>query len=181
MQTNKSYDIDIVDIMDLYLSPLIFLDIDGVLNIFSKSYSTLAVSNDNRFKDSICRMEYILVKRLEYILMETDANIVIISSWDIPSIKEALAENDFNPDYMYRIISKIGKAEENRIEISREFAETFNNKNYVILDDEIRDYDLEALPVEERYKFIHINMEDGLTSSNVRDIIAILNHNRQED
>ena len=63
------------------MKKIIFLDVDGVLNIFSESYMTNYVEYDNRFKFSINRLEFHLVKRLEYIIKNTDAYIVVCYGW----------------------------------------------------------------------------------------------------
>ena len=53
---------------------VIFLDVDGVLNVMSDSYRTF-------MKPEGHHIEYHLVDRLNYIMAKTDAKIVISSSW----------------------------------------------------------------------------------------------------
>lgn len=153
-------------------NPIIFLDIDGVLNIRSNSYSTLAVEHNSRFADSICRMEYFLVKRLEYLVKMTDAKIVLISAWDLESAKKELKNNDFK--YVKSIIDFIGY-NENRIKAINDYVIKNKIKSFVIFDDEIRAGDLNALPSYERFRFIQIDFENGIQSRDISNAIGILN------
>ena len=162
--------------------PLIFLDIDGVLNIFSKSYKTLQISNDHRFKDKICRMEYHLVKRLEYLIDNTDAYIILISAWDIDSAVKCFKENDFK--YCDRVINKIGKVNESRIVTVRDFCysnKTKNNTNFVMLDDEIL-YDEVAKELQpyDKPKVIEVNMTEGLSEYAVLKAIQLITKYKAE-
>lgn len=152
-------------------NPIIFLDIDGVLNIRSNSYSTLAVEHNSRFTDSICRMEYFLVKRLEYLVKMTDAKIVLISAWDLESAKKELKNNDFK--YVKSVIDFV-EYNENRIKAINDYVIKNKIKSFVIFDDEIRAGDLNALPSYERFRFIQIDFENGIQSRDISNAIGIL-------
>ena len=150
-------------------NPVIFLDIDGVLNIRSNSYSTLAVEHNSRFADSICRMEYFLVKRLEYLVKMTDAKIVLISAWDLESAKYVKSVIDF-VEY-----------NENRIKAINDYVIKNKIKSFVIFDDEIRAGDLNALPSYERFRFVQIDFENGIQSRDISNAIGILNVDSTEN
>lgn len=61
------------------MSKIIFLDVDGVLNIYSESYRTNDTKYDYHFPTDITRLEFHLVKRLEYIIDKTNADMVVCS------------------------------------------------------------------------------------------------------
>ncbi len=155
-------------------NPIIFLDIDGVLNIRSNSYSTLSIEHNSRFADSICRMEYFLVKRLEYLVKMTNAKIVLISAWDLESAKNELKNNDFK--YVKSVIDFVGY-NKNRIKAINDYVVKNKIKSFVIFDDEIRAGDLNALPSYERFRFIQIDFENGIQSQDIKNAIGILNVN----
>lgn len=153
-------------------NPIIFLDIDGVLNIRSNSYSTLAIEHNLRFADSICRMEYFLVKRLEYLVKMANARIVLISAWDLESAKKELKNNDFK--YVDFVIDFV-EYNENRIKAINDYVIKNKIKSFVIFDDEIRAGDLNALPSYQRFRFIQVDFENGIQSRDISNAIGILN------
>ena len=150
--------------------PIIFLDIDGVLNIHSTSYKTLSCDNDSKHKCSICRMEYHLVKRLEYIIDKSDAYIVLISAWDIDSAKLCLLEHNFK--YYDRILTKIGNVNTSRTEVVLDFITQNNITDFAVFDDEL--IDLYLVPGKYRQAFILVDMSQGLSDSNVADALGYI-------
>lgn len=159
-------------------NPIIFLDIDGVLNIRSNSYSTLAIEHNSRFADSICRMEYFLVKRLEYLVKMTDARIVLISAWNLESAKNELKNNDFKcVDFVIDFV----EYNENRIKAINDYVVKNKIKSFVIFDDEIRAGDLNALPSYQRFRFVQIDFENGIQSQDIKNAIGILNVDSAEN
>lgn len=147
--------------------PIIFLDIDGVLNIHSTSYKTLSCDNDSRHKCMTCRMEYHLVKRLEYLIDKTDAYIILISAWDIDSAKLCLLEHNFK--YYDRILTKIGSVNTSRVEVILDFVTQNNITDFAVFDDEL--IDLYLVPGKYRQAFIQVDMCQGLSDSNVMDAL----------
>lgn len=115
------------------MNKAIFLDIDGVLNLFGESYNTNSVAFDTHFQETITRMEFHLVKRLEYIINETDADIILISAWDLDSSKIVLKQNDFKR--LDKLKSKLYSPD--RVEGILEYIKDNNITDYIVLDDEI--------------------------------------------
>ena len=149
--------------------PIIFLDTDGVLNIHSTSYKTLSCDNDSRHKCMTCRMEYHLVKRLEYLIDKTDAYVILISAWDIDSAKLCLLEHNFK--YYDRILTKIGSVNTSRVEVILDFVTQNNITDFAVFDDEL--IDLYLVPGKYRQAFILVDMSQGLSD---RDVEAALNY-----
>ena len=149
--------------------PIIFLDTDGVLNIHSTSYKTLSCDNDSRHKCMTCRMEYHLVKRLEYLIDKTDAYVILISAWDIDSAKLCLLEHNFK--YYDRILTKIGSVNTSRVEVIWDFVTQNNITDFAVFDDEL--IDLYLVPGKYRQAFILVDMSQGLSD---RDVEAALNY-----
>lgn len=147
--------------------PTIFLDIDGVLNIHSTSYKTLSCDNDSIHKCKTCRMEYHLVKRLEYLMGKVDAYIVLISAWDIDSAKQCFMEHNFK--YYDRILTKIGNVNISRVEVILDFIDQNNITDFAVFDDEL--IDLYLVPGKKRHAFILIDMCQGLSDGNVADAL----------
>ena len=78
---------------------VIFLDIDGVLNMYGSSCRTF-------MKDYGQHIEPHLVQRLNYIVEQTECKIVISSSWrsDMEDLKKQLEEQGFK--YWCQVIGK---------------------------------------------------------------------------
>lgn len=157
------------------MKKIIFLDVDGVLNIFSESYMTNYVEYDNRFKFSINRLEFHLVKRLEYIIKNTDAYIVVCSGWGMNSLKEVLVDYDFK--YLSRIIDEVNPI--HRIDSILKYVKEHNIEKYIVLDDEIDVEKVQNLISSEsdRIPFtkVQIRYTEGLTNQNVMTAIEYLN------
>ena len=80
------------------MNKVIFLDIDGVLNLFGDSYKTNSVAFDTHFQEIITRMEFHLVKRLEYIIKDNNIAdyIVLDDEIDIPKALNLAPKEDRN-------------------------------------------------------------------------------------
>ena len=76
---------------------ILFLDIDGVLNMFGESFRS--------FKRDSNPLEDILIRRLEYILENVpNLNVVISSSWRQDELISSLLKYEFK--YINRIIGR---------------------------------------------------------------------------
>ena len=151
------------------MNKAIFLDIDGVLNLFGESYKTNSVAFDIHFQEIITRMEFHLVKRLEYIINETDADIILISAWDLDSAKRVLQQNDFK--HLNKLKSKLYSPD--RVEGILEYI-----TDYIVLDDEIDiPKALNLAPKEDRNSWVGtiINPAEGLTNEAATYAVKVLN------
>lgn len=157
------------------MNKVIFLDVDGVLNIHSESYRTNDVKYDYHFPTDITRLEFHLVKRLEYIIDQTDADIVLCSGWGMDALKEVLYTVKFK--HIDKIIDEVDPTD--RVKSILKYVKEYNVTDYIVLDDEIdykevRNY----LPDEiDRIPFIgtKVNYQEGLTNENALYAINWLN------
>lgn len=156
------------------MNKAIFLDIDGVLNLFGDSYKTNSVAFDTHFQETITRMEFHLVKRLEYIINETNADVILISAWDLDSAKRVLQQNDFK--HLNKIKSKLYSPD--RVEGILEYIRDNNITDYIVLDDEIDiPKALNLAPKEDRNSWVGtiINPAEGLTNKASTYAVKLLN------
>ena len=161
------------------MNKAIFLDIDGVLNLFGESYKTNSVAFDTHFQEIITRMEFHLVKRLEYIINETDADIILISAWDLDSANRVLQQNDFKR--LDKIKSKLYSPD--RVEGILEYIQDNNITDYIVLDDEIDiPKALNLAPKEDRNSWVGtiINPAEGLTNEASTYAVKLLNRTLPE-
>jgi hypothetical protein len=149
---------------------LIFLDVDGVLNIQSKSYITSTFKKDGSMK----YLEYHLVQRLNYIMEKTNSKLVISSSWksDMDSLLSELKTEGFK--YAHRIIGITPYREHRGIEIE-DYLSLYPKQTYIVLDDEIEDICGEKCNVVPKENVLEIDMNQGLSENNVQYIIETLN------
>lgn len=156
---------------------VIFLDIDGVLNIFSTSYRTLA-------KPYGQHIEPHLVERLNYICKNIDTNIVISSSWkaNMNDLEKQMKEQGFK--YWDRVVGRTKfsgemknyKGEESGFRGYQIKDYLLENKidNYVVVDDEISDIcGTKCRAIEARF-VVQTDMNEGLSDNNVDKILHIL-------
>jgi len=154
---------------------LIFLDIDGVLNshdFFYKRHETTGKMQGG------CRRESIdpdALRRLERIINETGAKIVISSSWRIGretvEIKELLRIAGFKhwQEIIDRTPSTSSLTERRGEEIRMWLDKNPENiGNFIILDD---DSDMDKL----MDRLVHTDWEHGLTDVETENAIARLN------
>ena len=154
------------------MKKVIFLDVDGVLNIYSESYKTNSVDNDNKFPELITRMEYHLVKRLEFIIDMTDAEIVLISGWDLKSTKRVLKQNNFK--HLDKLKEKLNSND--RILGILNYVKQNKIDKFIVLDDET-DFErvLELVPKEFKNSWIEIDFSEGLTNKISLYVFKLLN------
>ena len=161
------------------MNKAIFLDIDGVLNLFGDSYKTNSVAFDTHFQETITRMEFHLVKRLEYIVNQTEADIILISAWDLDSAKRVLKQNDFK--HLDKLKSKLYSPD--RVEGILEYIKDNNITDYIVLDDEINiPKALNLAPKEDRNSWVGtiINPAEGLTNKAATYAVKLLNRTLPE-
>jgi len=174
------------------MKKIIFLDIDGVLNIFSPSYRS--ADYVNLAEDTV---EPHLMKRLEYIIEKTQASIVISSHWELSHIKTVLEQKRFK--YLDKIIARtprvtkrifldleinqdrvLNKNDNNTYllmrgdQIQEYLLSTDFKGNYIVLEDEIDDVCGDECNVIPRNKVIEIDMNEGLSNKNAQEAINIL-------
>jgi len=149
---------------------IIFLDVDGVLNIMSSSYNSHGYDTIG-----MNPIEPHLMKRLEFILERVpDANIVISSSWYMKNLINELKKLKFK--YVNRVIDRTPrKCMYRGIQIKEWLNRHKYITNYIVLEDEISDVcgnNCNAIP--KKY-VIEVNMDDGLSHKNSIDAITKLN------
>jgi len=147
---------------------VIFLDVDGVLNIESRSYKTFMRPRGQHIEEH-------LVKRLDYIISQTEAKIVVSSSWKtmMEDLKMQMEEAGFsNWDVV------IGKTEINSKLRGDQILECVEHlkhiDSYVVLEDEpdiVCGDKCASIPSE---KVVRVDKKNGLTDQNVDEAIKIL-------
>lgn len=136
------------------MEKILFLDIDGVLN--SKDYAQkldhpMVINGNGEFPD----IDPEAMERLNYIIKETNCNIVLTSGWRyFPNIKEHLVECGLcKPVMDVTIVSDNSRA----YEIYYYLLNT-NCKQFVIVDD--NDFELSKnFP----FNFVQTSFQSGLT------------------
>ena len=150
---------------------ILFLDVDGVLNIMGASYYSHGFNNIGN--DPIERH---LMVRLEFILERVpDLNIVISSSWFEKQLKRKLDKLRFK--YLNCIIGSTPRKKKFRGEQIREYLSDYghNIETYVVIDDEIDDICGDKCNVIPKENVVEVDMNEGLTNANTLDIITKLN------
>ena len=150
---------------------IIFLDVDGVLNIMSPSYTTSYFRPDG----SVKYMDEHLVYRLNYLIEKTDTNIVISSSWrlDMEDLKEQLELSGFK--YWDKVIGATDYNEKHRGEQIIDYLSDYNNiSNYVVLEDEIEDVHGDKCMIVPIENVVEVDFRNGLTHQDVEKAIKIL-------
>ena len=164
---------------------VIFLDVDGVLNVMSDSYRTF-------MKPEGHHIEYHLVDRLNYIMAKTDAKIVISSSWksSMDDLEFQLKQEGFR--YWDKVIGRTPFSGEmdTRGEQSgyrglqiqywlKHNAEKI--KRYVVLEDEISDVCGEKCSAIPFKNVISVDMNEGLSHYDTMEAIMFLNTGKRRD
>lgn len=151
----------------------LFLDIDGVLNHDKwydskrmKELSPTFVRWEQECFDPEC------VQRVNRILKETGAELVVSSSWrGDPELSEIFESVGLPTDYaMTPVIDNNLEHYSCRGEEIEAFLKDNSCENYVILDDD-RDFTEEQL----KNHFVHCSNKEGLTEEKTNQAIRILN------
>ena len=150
---------------------VIFLDIDGVLNIQSETYNSH--SYENIGNDTI---EPHLMKRLEYLLDRVGSPLVVLSSsWRLKQLKRKLAKQRFK--YLGLIEHRTSREKDLRGEQINDFLIEYSwmVSDYVVLEDEVSDVcgaKCNIIPVD---KVVEVDMNEGLSNKDVINTIIRLN------
>lgn len=148
---------------------IIFLDVDGVLNIMSDSYRTY-MRHDNH-------IEAHLVKRLEYLIEKTNANIVISSSWrsNMGDLKLQMEINGFK--HWDKVIGRTGRDNEgmrgNEIKEWLDNTE-YNIEAYCVLEDEPADICGSKCRAIMSYYVVKTDSNEGLSDNDIKRALYIL-------
>lgn len=144
---------------------ILFLDIDGVLNSLG---SVLALGDPSHHLDPVS------VGLIARVCRETDAQIVVSSSWRIGKAVKLLRHELQNLGaykLAERVIGKTGDGHHGHRgrQIKQWREDNGHTGPYVITDD-----DSDMLPEQKPY-FVHTNWEDGFRARHYREAIKILN------
>lgn len=154
---------------------ILFLDVDGVLNLFGDSFRSFKRGDSNP-------LEPIQVRRLEYILENVPGlNIVVSSSWGQDTLIEKLIKHQFK--YISRIIDRTPRAvrgdfdeETKRYSLLRTnrgeqiqayldgVKDQFVIERYLVIDDEIYDIIERSNPKIPKEHVFEIDMNEGLSN-----------------
>lgn len=143
---------------------VIFLDVDGVLNIHSQSYYSLSLRADG----SSLWMERHLVHRLNYLIKTTGADVVISSSWrgDMEDLKAQLEKEEFK--YWDKVIGATGYKDKYRGDQIQSY---LNNHpeitRFVVLEDEPEDVCGAKCSTIAEENVVFVDMENGLSHKDI--------------
>ena len=149
---------------------IVFLDVDGVLNMMSISYYSMGW--DRLGNDPI---EPHLMARLEFIIERVPGiKIVVSSSWGRRSLVRKLIKSRFK--YLDLIIDSTPRKEQWRGDQIKQWLDetTETVESYVVLEDEISDVSgpiCKTIPIT---NVIEVDMNEGLSNKNCIDAIKVL-------
>jgi len=150
------------------MNKLIFLDVDGVLNIMSNSYRTF-------MKPYGQHIEPHLVQRLNYLIEKTDSDIVVSSSWRVhmDDLETQMVEQGFK--HWHRVIGATNYNGQYRGQQIADWIEFNEYKGvYCVLEDEPSDIcGNKCRAIGARY-VVHVDMAEGLSENDVSRAIGIL-------
>ena len=147
---------------------IIFLDIDGVLNVMGVTYRSM-----------ICKSRSIethLMERLEFILdRSSNTRVVISSAWGILDAIDKLTKMRFK--HLDKIIGRTDRHMRyrgNQIQHWLDTHKDLNVTNYVVLEDEINDVCGSKCSTIPKEHVIEVNMVEGLSETNTLDTVRLL-------
>ena len=152
------------------MAKVIFLDIDGVLNIYSPAYCTSRFSSDG----SIKHIEEHLVARLMWIMEQTDAVICISSSWrgNMDDLQEQMEKSGFTK--WDRVVGKTPRLHNRGDEIAAWMANRTDIEKYIVLEDEPIDVCGEKCNAIPDWFVVKVDMKEGLTFANAEEAVIKL-------
>ncbi len=155
------------------MARVIFLDIDGVLNVMSPSYNTLKI---RKGMENIY-IERMLVERLLWLIEKTDAVVVISSSWrhDMDELQIQMSRAGMDSEtWEKRVVGKTPTIRWRGDEITAWMANHTDITSYVVLEDEPEDVCgdyCDAIPAQ---NVVHVDMKNGLTHQDIEKAKKIL-------
>ena len=152
---------------------VIFLDVDGVINIMSPSYNTTTIQPDGK----TIWVESHLIKRLDWLIDQTSSDVVISSSWrlDMDDLSKLMKKSGFKNQN--KVIGYTPYRKDIRYrgdEIQAWIDENNYRENYVVLEDEIDDVNGEKCTTIPKENIIEVDPKIGLTHQNVQEAKNIL-------
>ncbi len=150
------------------MAKVIFLDIDGVLNIMSESYRTTNIMR----RGAMIYIEPHLAERLDYIIQKTGAMIVVSSSWrgDMDDLQKQMERAGFKN--WNKVIGRTPYIHGGRgLEIQAWLAHHTGVTKYVVLEDEIDDVCGEKCDAVPRSNVVEVDMQSGLSHYDTEDIL----------
>jgi len=146
---------------------IIFLDIDGVLNIYSGINNTYIKYGSHFGKEHINLLNDLFNKN-------SDIYIVISSSWrdDMEDLIYLLNEANFK--YTNRIIGNTALNNKFRGEQIQDYINEHNIKLFCILDDDMTFLSDKYSGCIPNSKCVEVNSKLGITSSDIQKVISIL-------
>lgn len=147
---------------------IIFLDIDGVLNSISSAVAFNEINKSKR-RDNELELDVVSIGLLRKLCNDTDAKIVVSSTWRIGRDIEDLKEIFMLYSWEAPIISITRRGESCRGEEIQEWIDFYTNvKNYVIIDD-----DSDMLESQKDH-FVNTNGTEGFRLKDLCKALRIL-------
>lgn len=154
---------------------IVFLDFDGVLNSMKFAEELAAkFKEEGRPAESRHMIDPVAVERLNILLRDTGANVVISSTWrkyfDLPTLRELLVAKGFSGEVIGVTPDLSGGPIEHRergFEIEQWIKDNAPDATFVILDD---DSDMGNL----HHRFVHTSWALGLLDDHVVRAKALL-------
>lgn len=149
---------------------IIFLDVDGVLNIMSDSYRSTDYINLGTNA-----IEIHLMQRLEFLMEQVENTFIVLSSsWGEKQFLIAMQQRRFK--YIDKIIGRTGRDIKWRGNQIKDWLDEtdLNIINYVVLEDEPIDVCGDYCNTIPKEKVVHVNMDEGLSHENILEAISIL-------
>lgn len=147
---------------------IIFLDIDGVLNCSESKSECFGYTGIDNLR----------IKRLKRIIEETNAQIILISTWKENWFKESFnkCQQDELANYLDRklkrerisILDKTFDIENSRGKGILHALTKYNTEQFIILDDEIFDYEeLNLLPNLVKTEYLNGGLTEEITNKTI--------------